>query len=343
MYLEIEIEDPKPSGKDGVFMLDSGISALFFSLLLTLIIHPLPIWIYRYIIREKPVAPQTAKKIVIIDAVIVFIIMFFLAAKAGGSPISFFALFLWSKVCYSSLTKGYNENNLQNQRRIKKYDYDTLLPSISDKVIKKMNDLGIISQQKLECIQDDRGLLNGIFYDHTSSKYSELRNSSEDTFLIHCGADAFGAGVWTIYKTKCSKTEIDQMNMEDVVSIAKEFRQSNAYLLGLNALGISLDSASKKDIDEIIISGKNALLKKTGEATDNSGLKVYMQVLFNAGLTVAMNNDFSGAEFCTAKDSTSIDCRSTAPVRFCRKCGTKLREDSRFCGNCGTRIEVVDQ
>ena len=37
----------------------------------------------------------------------------------------------------------------------------------------------------------------------------------------------------------------------------------------------------------------------------------------------------------TVEDSTQ---RSCATVRYCRKCGNKLLEDSQFCSKCGTKV-----
>ena len=81
---------------------------LLLDLLITVIIHPVPIWIYRYAIRKQPVAPKKAKKIVIIDAIIVAIVWFMIMLLTDGSKLSFIALFIWSKICYSSLSKGYS-------------------------------------------------------------------------------------------------------------------------------------------------------------------------------------------------------------------------------------------
>lgn len=88
----------------------SAIAILLIDLLITVIIHPMPIWIYRYIIRKAPVVPKTAKRIVIIDTIIVVAIMLFITYFEDGGQLSFAAVFLWSKVSYSSLTKGYTED-----------------------------------------------------------------------------------------------------------------------------------------------------------------------------------------------------------------------------------------
>lgn len=78
------------------------------SIFLTLIVYSLPIIIYRYAIRRKPVNPGTAKKITIIYAVIAFIAMFFILLFLGnGAPGG--AVVLWSFINYKILTSDYEE------------------------------------------------------------------------------------------------------------------------------------------------------------------------------------------------------------------------------------------
>ena len=98
--------------EDGMkYLFGSAIAILLFDLLITVIIHPMPIWIYRYTIRNAPVIPKTAKRIVIIDTIIVVLIMLLITYFEGGGLLSFAAVFFWSKVSYSSLTKGYSEDS----------------------------------------------------------------------------------------------------------------------------------------------------------------------------------------------------------------------------------------
>ncbi len=87
------------------------VKTLVMGLLLTLLIHPVPIWIYRYCIRKKPVSPKYATLIVIIDAIVVFAICFMLTGLFGLSGTSMSAVVLWSYVCYKSLTNGYTKND----------------------------------------------------------------------------------------------------------------------------------------------------------------------------------------------------------------------------------------
>ena len=117
-YPSIAIASNAPSDQNQVPALhqtqssffNSWFGLLLINLIITILIHPTPIWIYRYVIRKKPVAPKVAKRIVIIDAIVVAVIMIAITAINEGSRISIAAVLLWSRVCYSSLTKGFAES-----------------------------------------------------------------------------------------------------------------------------------------------------------------------------------------------------------------------------------------
>ena len=99
-----------------------------------------------------------------------------------------------------------------------------------------------------------------------------------------------------------------------------------------------------------------------------------MQAMFNAGVTIAMNKDpvsinyssdeedskdteeehkepqdYSDIIIAPAADSSAngaerqIDLPSQPPVRFCRKCGATLLNDSIFCSYCGTKVVEVNR
>lgn len=85
------------------------ITSLLIGLLITIVIHPLPIYIYRHAIRKTPVEPKRAKIITILDAIIVFIIMCLITYMTDGNKISTTAVLLWSYVSYLILTTGYQK------------------------------------------------------------------------------------------------------------------------------------------------------------------------------------------------------------------------------------------
>ena len=84
-----------------------GPSPLLAGLLLTVIIHPVPIWIYRYGIRKAPFSPKKARKIAFFDALIVFLVMSAIPSAPGSGGVNMLAIFLWSFLCYAALKDGY--------------------------------------------------------------------------------------------------------------------------------------------------------------------------------------------------------------------------------------------
>lgn len=89
--------------------------SIIIGLLITFVIHPLPIIIYRFAIRKEPVGPKEATKIVIIDAIIVLLVnlvidfVIYLISGSFASSTSVVAIVVWSFICRIILTKGYQE------------------------------------------------------------------------------------------------------------------------------------------------------------------------------------------------------------------------------------------
>ncbi|MCH5212649.1 MAG: hypothetical protein J1G06_06520 [Oscillospiraceae bacterium] len=82
------------------------IYSILFGFLLTIVIYSLPIIIYRYVIRRKPVKPSTAKKITIIYGIAAFIAMLIVLVLLGGKGAGS-AIVLWSYINYRMLISGY--------------------------------------------------------------------------------------------------------------------------------------------------------------------------------------------------------------------------------------------
>lgn len=91
-----------PSGSDSKYIEIN----LFFSLLITITIYSVPIFVYRYAIIKQPVEKSRAKKITIIYAAIAFVVMSFLLYAVNGSGAAGGAIVLWSLVNYGVLTGG---------------------------------------------------------------------------------------------------------------------------------------------------------------------------------------------------------------------------------------------
>jgi hypothetical protein len=92
---------------DTSFRFDFG--NIFISLLITVLIYSVPIMVYRYGIRKKPVERNKAKRITIAYAFVAFLVMaVILSARGMGAPGG--AIVLWSYINYSMLTKGKNKD-----------------------------------------------------------------------------------------------------------------------------------------------------------------------------------------------------------------------------------------
>lgn len=81
---------------------------LILSIILTIGVYSLPIFIYRYGIRKRPLSPEKAKKITIIYAIGAFFVMTALLIVLNGEGAAGGAIILWSYVNYRTLTAGYN-------------------------------------------------------------------------------------------------------------------------------------------------------------------------------------------------------------------------------------------
>ena len=103
---------PASSGKSTATsnMPINSYSNFFLSLLLTMIIYSLPIFVYRYLIRKLPVEHKKATIITIVYAIIGFTIMVLLLFRFGGSP-NGTAIFVWSFINYKMLTHGYKRSD----------------------------------------------------------------------------------------------------------------------------------------------------------------------------------------------------------------------------------------
>lgn len=93
---------PVSSADGGRFMLLN----LTLSLLVTITLYSLPVLIYRFGFRRRPMEPKTAKRVTILYAVLAFIAMAVLVSAAEGRAASGGGLLLWSWVNYKALTGG---------------------------------------------------------------------------------------------------------------------------------------------------------------------------------------------------------------------------------------------
>ena len=87
---------------------------LLASLIITIGIYSLPIFLYRWVIRRYPVEKKPAKIITIVYAVFAFAAMVALKSFLGGRSTSGTAIFLWSWINYRVLIGGQDKRRRKN-------------------------------------------------------------------------------------------------------------------------------------------------------------------------------------------------------------------------------------
>ena len=105
---------------------------------------------------------------------------------------------------------------------------------------------GITSQPGLSFLHDDKGILNGLFIQHTTNpRILAIKSVSEESYLQIVGMHAFGAGAYVTAKQIDFKHSVGEFTSEEVRQIALDFQEADAYELALNRLGVPLDSKEK--------------------------------------------------------------------------------------------------
>ncbi len=91
---------------------------IILSLILTVAIYSLPIIIYRYGIRKRPMERRAAKRLTIIYGIAAFFVMTLIVTALGGTASVGGAIFLWSFVNYSMLTRGADTSAAGDSNRV---------------------------------------------------------------------------------------------------------------------------------------------------------------------------------------------------------------------------------
>ncbi len=91
-------------------------------LLITIAIYSLPVFIYRYAIRQRPVKRKTAKIITIVYGVVAFLIMSIIVFSISRSAISGSAVVIWSFVNYKMLISGAQEETEEPPKNLPRGD-----------------------------------------------------------------------------------------------------------------------------------------------------------------------------------------------------------------------------
>lgn len=84
-------------------------ASLLSALMLTVIVHPLPICLYRFCVRRKPVSPENARVITVADAIGAVILLAGIFVVRDLTKIPLLAAVPWTYVSYRILIAGYPE------------------------------------------------------------------------------------------------------------------------------------------------------------------------------------------------------------------------------------------
>ena len=163
-----------------------------------------------------------------------------------------------------------------------------LFRDITQEVALYMYRVGITSEPGLSVFNNDQGILEGLFIQHTAgADIQPYKRMGTDVYLQIAGMHAFGAGAYVTVKQLDFKHSVDQFTSAELRSIVMDFKQTDE--LALNRLGIPVDSQNKKVLDQIILTAMNAAKACAGaRVLESENIKAYMQVLFNAGISMYM-------------------------------------------------------
>lgn len=147
----------------------------------------------------------------------------------------------------------------------------------------------IMDSPMLKFFNNDQGLFEAFFTSTINDiGVQQIKVAMPNMYLTVIGTHALGAGA---YISKCQQyfnKPVEEFEEKDIMKIAQAFSQTDAYELALTSLGIGLNSQNKKVMDGIVLTAQETAANLAGDISNNTALlKVYAEVLYNAGVTVA--------------------------------------------------------
>ena len=277
--------------------------AILLGLIITFVIHPLPIIIYRYGIKKEPVAPNKAKKIVIIDAIIVFFVwvginaIFISSTGSTSSSISTPAIIIWAFICHSILTNGYSQapNNDDEAEEIVKgtCEHDGVMGT-------------------LDC--------GNSFIRFTSASLLEEMYRFEDGIKVSLDDD-----VVTIIDNKNDKhifkVKSPELFRSKIDNYNKSPEQAADQITGGESSSLKGLPLEVNNNQEVVLDTKETDNERTHQPDNH----------------IQMNAQDSS--MTQALPLETVNQQENKPeILFCRKCGSKLIMGSAFCRKCGTPV-----
>ena len=160
--------------------------------------------------------------------------------------------------------------------------------SLIQEVAITMFELKITKQPALSFLHNDHGIFEEIFNSHiTDPELMVMEEYDLSTYLMVLGCHALGASAYVVISQKDYHKPLAEFGNVELQVISHNLNTTDPYELGLNALGYKPDGNNKKCLDHIVITANNAAQKLAGDKMhDKRYQKIYMQVLYNAGVTL---------------------------------------------------------
>ena len=163
-----------------------------------------------------------------------------------------------------------------------------IINDISAEIALFMYNVGITTASSLSSFKDDQKALERLFKAHiTAPDVLALKSVSDEVYLRILGMHAFGAGAYIAAKEQDLSRPVSEFTDAEMDGIFSDFDSTDAYELGLKKLNIPLDSGNRKMLDRVIVIGIKEIKQIAKEkAAEPENIKAFMQVLFNAGISV---------------------------------------------------------
>lgn len=155
-----------------------------------------------------------------------------------------------------------------------------------------MFQMKITKQPGLKYIQDDPGLFEGIFTMHMlDTQLQALAKQDFGNYLMVLGCHALGGAAYALTCQLKYMKPAAEFGKTEILEIIKTFYGTDAYELGLKALKFAPNGNNKKCLDQVVVAANNAARQLVGDKMrEERYQRVYMQVLFNAGVTLIYGN-----------------------------------------------------
>ena len=175
------------------------------------------------------------------------------------------------------------EDTMQGDNQLREFERDLI-----QEVALAMFQMKITKQPGLNFFHNDHGIFEGIFISHTTDpQMLMIAQQDFNTYMMVLGCHALGTAAYVATCQGKYKKPLEQFGETEMREIAKTIHDSDAYEDGLKALGFAPDGNNKKCLDRIVVVANTSAQKLAGSKIyDKRYQKVYMQVLYNAGVSL---------------------------------------------------------